>query len=263
MLLRELELASGKKFTAQYVSSSSMSGCGSTTKNPICTLSYAFPRDCSDVAKCHPNASGQYFIMPSGMTQAFKVYCDMSTDGGNWTLLQRRANGFFSFDLPWAFYKSGFGDVMSEYWIGNDKIYHLTAQRDYELRVELGDFQGNEAFAIYKSFKIDNETMKYRLHISNYSGNAGDSLGQHSGLLFTSWDQDNDKWESRNCAEVYLGSAWWYDHSTRWYNYCAVANLNGFNYGHGVHFAGICWYNWKLNFYSMKRVEMKIRPLRP
>ncbi|XP_071510649.1 fibrinogen-like protein 1 [Diadema antillarum] len=257
MALRELELENGEKFTAQYiVRPSETSGCVSTTRNLICTISYVFPRDCSEVAKSGPRASASYLIRPTGMTHAFEVYCDLSTDGGNWTLLQRRKDGSVSFNRLWVDYKFGFGDVLSEHWLGNDKIYHLTAQRDYELRVELGDFEGNEAFAIYKSFRIDNETLNYQLHVSDYSGNAGDSLSAHNGLLFTSQDRDNDNYEL-NCALEHVGSAWWYDH-------CLFANLNGFYVTSDVVTStsrlGISWYNWKLNYYSMERAEMKIRP---
>ncbi|XP_072167984.1 fibrinogen-like protein 1 [Diadema setosum] len=196
------------------------------------------------------------------MTQAFDVYCDMSTDGGNWTVLQRRSDGSVSFDRLWVDYKFGFGDVMSEHWLGNNKIYHLTAQRDYELRVELGDFEGNEAFAIYKSFRIGNEITKYRLHVSDYSGNAGDSLSKHNRLQFTSQDSDNDN-NFDNCAEYHLGSGWWYDS-------CMDANLNGYYIKDGpftprfsTDVYGICWYDWKESYYTMKRAEMKIRPIRP
>ncbi|XP_072167985.1 ficolin-2-like [Diadema setosum] len=171
-------------------------------------------------------------------------------------LLRRRADGSLRFDRLWREYKVGFGDVMSEHWLGNEKIYHLTAQRDYELRVELGDVEGNEAFAIYKSFRIDNETMKYRLHVSGYCGNAGDSLSAHDGRFFTSRDQDNDIYNN-NCARIHFGSAWWYDH-------CVLANLNGFYFTPGtVNHYGVCWYLWKRSFYSMKRAEMKIRPIKP
>ncbi|XP_072167986.1 techylectin-5A-like [Diadema setosum] len=249
-----------------------MSRCVSTTRNLICTLSYSdvsgrgediqegvFPLDCSEVAESGPSASGRYLIKPTGMTQSFEVYCDMSTDGGNWTVLQRREDGLVRFNRTWMDYKFGFGDVLSEHWLGNEKIYHLTTQRDYELRVELGDFEGDEAFAIYKSFNIDSEIIKYRLHVSNYSGTAGDSLGTHNGYLFSALDQDNDLY-AFHCAKHLYGSAWWFGK-------CLVANLNGryfWNVSPNVSDVyGISWYHWKGNYYSMKRAEMKIRPLRP
>lgn len=48
-----------------------------------------------------------------------------------------------------------------------------------------------------------------------------------------------------------------------WYNCCTDSNLNGVFYRHGEHnrhLDGITWYGWHGSTYSLKRVEMKIRP---
>lgn len=48
-----------------------------------------------------------------------------------------------------------------------------------------------------------------------------------------------------------------------WYNCCTDSNLNGVFYRHGMHTKntdGITWYGWHGPNYSLKRVEMKIRP---
>ena len=85
-------------------------------------------------------------------------------------------------------------------------------------------------------------------------GNAGDSLTSHSGMRFSTKDQDNDI-SSGNCAKSYHG-AWWYSG-------CHASNLNG-RYLHGSHgsFAnGINWHAWKGHYYSAARSEMKIRPV--
>ena len=90
--------------------------------------------------------------------------------------------------------------------------------------------------------------------IFNVSGNDGDSLAYHRGQPFTTQDQDNDN-NSRNCARSYKG-AWWYDR-------CHRSNLNGL-YHRGQHssFAvGVNWQHWKGYRYSLKRTEMKIRPV--
>ena len=86
------------------------------------------------------------------------------------------------------------------------------------------------------------------------SGNSGDSLAYHHGLPFTTRDQDNDLLLA-NCAIKYKG-AWWYKR-------CLYSNLNGL-YLRGNHssFAdGVNWFYWKGYKYSLKKTEMKIRPV--
>ena len=88
------------------------------------------------------------------------------------------------------------------------------------------------------------------------SGNSGDSLTEHRDMPFTTRDQDNDKSPTNfNCAIKFKG-AWWY---TR----CHKSNLNGL-YRRGNHSSyadGVNWKDWKGYHYSLKRTEMKIRPV--
>ena len=86
------------------------------------------------------------------------------------------------------------------------------------------------------------------------SGNSSDSLAYHRGMPFTTIDQDNDN-EEYKCANTFKG-AWWYKE-------CHKSNLNGL-YLRGQHssFAdGVNWFHWKGYHYSLKRTEMKIRPV--
>ena len=71
------------------------------------------------------------------------VFCDMTMDGGGWTVFQRRLNGSVDFYRDWASYKNGFGDLNGEFWLGSDNIHRLTAVDDVTLRVDLEDFDGN------------------------------------------------------------------------------------------------------------------------
>lgn len=86
------------------------------------------------------------------------------------------------------------------------------------------------------------------------SGTAGDSLSRERGQPFTTKDNDNDG-SVKNCAPESKG-AWWY-HS------CHYSNLNGL-YDHGQHSSagdGVNWYHWKGYRYSLKRTEMKFKPV--
>ena len=49
-----------------------------------------------------------------------------------------------SFNRNWDDYKFGFGSPSREFWLGNENIYMLTKPVEYELRLELEDFDGNQ-----------------------------------------------------------------------------------------------------------------------
>ena len=174
----------------------------------------------------------------------------MVTDGGGWTLIQRRMDGSVDFYRGWTDYKNGFGSPTGELWLGNDRIHRLTASGNTVLRVEVEDWKGNRAYARYGTFRVGDGGDKYRLSVGSYSGTAGDSLVYHNRMYFTTKDRDND-WDSRNCAQSYTG-AWWY-------KYCYNSNLNGRYLGNKDDSKGINWYHWKSNRLSMRRSMMTIR----
>ena len=184
----------------------------------------------------------------------FTIYCDMQTDGGGWTVFQRRQDGSVDFYRGWNDYKSGFGQLMAEFWLGNDKIHRLTSARPSSLRVELEDWKGVRAYAKYGKFNIGDEQVKYRLKIGSYSGTAGDSLGPGdydlNNMAFTTKDRDNDR-AHFNCAVEWTG-AWWYKK-------CHNSNLNGKYVGQKNDYAGVIWKRFRGTL-SLKFTEMKLRP---
>ena len=143
----------------------------------------------------------------------------------DWIIIHQRLGYTFHWNLTWAHYKAGFGSIDADFWLGLEKVHLLTSSQPYRLRVEVQARLTNLWYsAEYWSFKIGDElNTKYRLEVSGYSGDAGDSLQYeddlngdgnfgsyyHNGMKFTTYDQDNDFF-SGNCA-IARGGGWWYN----------------------------------------------------
>ncbi|XP_071836733.1 fibrinogen-like protein A [Apostichopus japonicus] len=225
-----------------------------------------FP-DCKGVYDSGYNTSGIYTIKPTNWTGSpFTAYCNM-TDGGGWTVFQRRVNGSVDFYRNWTSYKEGFGELDHEFWLGNDKLYYLTNQGSYTLRIDLVDSEGTPFYAKYDLFRINDENDKYRLsELGSFDGtardthSANDAMYYHFGQAFSTHDRDNDKIYHSCVKERYGG--WWYKG-------CCPANLNGkynaTNVGDGTYCCGlestVCWRNLPGPNHNIKYTEMKIRPV--
>jgi len=140
-------------------------------------------------------------------------------------LIQQNVYGSNFFNRSWAEFKVGFNDTLGNYWLGNDLLSQLTLSRRYKLRFDL---QARDNFtwfyAEYSSFVVREESHNYELHVSGYSGNAGDALHYQNGAMFTTSDRDNDEWTRDNDPWSSSTSG-----STNKYN-CALRNGGGFWY---------------------------------
>ncbi|XP_006142850.1 tenascin isoform X5 [Tupaia chinensis] len=213
-------------------------------------LLYPFPRDCSQAMLNGDTTSGLYTIYLNGdKAQALEVFCDMTSDGGGWIVFLRRKNGREDFYRNWKAYAAGFGDRREEFWLGLDNLSKITAQGQYELRVDLQD-HGETAFAVYDKFSVGDAKTRYRLKVEGYSGTAGDSMAYHNGRSFSTFDKDTDS-AITNCALSYKGAFW--------YKNCHRVNLMG-RYGDNNHSQGVNWFHWKGHEYSIQFAEMKLRP---
>ena len=83
-----------------------------------------------------------------------QVYCDQDTEGGGWTVFQRRQDGSVDFYRNWKDYERGFGDPDWEFWLGNYALSKLTGSCCNELRVDMTDFEGEKVYAHYSNFKV-------------------------------------------------------------------------------------------------------------
>ena len=124
---------------------------------------------CDVLYKSGLRQDGVYIIHPDDLGR-FKVRCDMTTNRGGWTVIQKRQDGSEDFYRGWSDYKKGFGDLNGEFWLGLDKIHRLSKSGQNTLRVDLMNFNGAERYAKYESFGVADGSDEYRLNISGYSG---------------------------------------------------------------------------------------------
>lgn len=228
------------------------------------------PQHCGHLRHFGQTSSGVYTIYPSAANKSGqRVHCDMETDGGDWTVIQRRGqfgNSMYYFYRNWTEYASGFGDVEKEYWIGNHALHALTSGEDpMSLRVVLNR-SGSESVSVdYGWFKIASEEDFFRISVRDFKGADGwNALRKVDGMPFSTFDKTIDVKET-SCGKLYHG-AWWYTLS------CHGPNLNGVNYnGELLHEdflrnSGIQWNDEGLpeevdmHEFSYPSVHMMIRP---
>jgi len=92
----------------------------------------------------------------------------------------------------------------------------------YKLKFDLQSRSNtnNWYHAEYSTFRVLPETYNYELNAAGYSGNAGQdaiTLANQTGMMFTTYDRDNDRWHG-NCAAARSGGFW--------YNSCARCAVN-------------------------------------
>ncbi|XP_059366111.1 tenascin isoform X3 [Carassius carassius] len=215
------------------------------------TLRFPFPTDCSQERQNGALESGVMEVFPQGRGgKPLMVYCDMETDGGGWTVFQRRKDGKTNFFRSWREYSSGFGAPDGEFWLGNEQLHNFTKMSPMTLRVDLR--AGDETvYAHYSSFSVESVKKHYTIRLSGYSGTAGDSLTYHDGRPFSTRDRDSQPFITR-CAMSYRGG-WWYKN-------CHEANLNGL-YNTNTNHQGVIWTEWKGKDFSIPFTEMKFRPV--
>ncbi|XP_010221638.1 PREDICTED: angiopoietin-related protein 4-like [Tinamus guttatus] len=218
-------------------------------------LSAELPENCQQLLLEGQQSSGIFQIQPTG-SQPFKVYCDMTAEGG-WTVIQRRKDGSVDFDQLWDAYRNGFGDLHGDFWLGLEKIHHLVQEGRYNLLIELEDWEGNSQ-AVQFVFSLGGESTAYTLNLLGpLSGELENAIGDFRQLPFSTRDRDHDLKADTNCAK-HLSGGWWF--ST-----CGHANLNG-KYFRSIprqrheRKQGIFWKTWKGRYYPLKSTTMKIQP---
>lgn len=188
----------------------------------------------------NPTGSSNAFI-PVIVKPPFDVFCDY--DG--WLVIQRRTTNSqsVSFNRTWTEYRTGFGDLTADHWLGLEKIHQLTNQNvSYNLLISIDTGNSLKLFAHYAHFKLANEDAGYKLKVGQYNGTAPDWLTQLQDASFTTNDKDNDANPYGNCASE-LSGGWWFTQC----NHAHHGNPNS---------QPVTWHG--LN--TIESIEMKIKP---
>ncbi|CAL1270628.1 unnamed protein product [Larinioides sclopetarius] len=222
--------------------------CSKPVEKDIKIVNVEKPKDCSETLASGLNESGIYTIWmgeSSTSGKPLQVYCDMETDNGGWTVIQRRGKFPVQQDFykDWESYKNGFGNLSEEFWLGNENILVL-CHKGCEIRFDLEDEEGEKGFALYQNFILSSDN--YRINISDYTGNVGDAMEFHNDMVFSTKDKDNSK-----KTDTYMGG-WWYRMDN-----AIFGNLNGiYQSGYGPN--KVFWWKWR-NISNLGSVEIKVR----
>ena len=223
-------------------------------------------RDCLEHKQVGRKVNGVYKIHQN-ILKIIQVYCDQTTDGGGWTVFQRRIDGSVDFFRDWEHYKQGFGNLQNEFWLGNENIFTLTLQgvypRDNELRIYMMNAKKIRKSVRYGNFHINNAATKYTLHVNGFTGSLNNAMKLNNRQKFSTFDSDNDNYIG-HFASAHFGG-WWFDD-------CYHTDLNGKYYSGGkmaidahskniLYATGIHWKSIGLNLFSDSLImtEMKVR----
>ena len=73
------------------------------------------------------------FSVPCSGSLPPTVVTVSTTSVNNWMVIHQNLNSSFSWNRPWASYKSGFGSSSSDYWMGLAVLSQMTATQNYRL----------------------------------------------------------------------------------------------------------------------------------
>lgn len=224
-----------------------------SSKKVQCIRDNVIPNDCTSLHNINCGLPSGLYTIKLPFLNHVTVFCDMEKDGGGWTVFQRRKDGSEDFNRTWTEYKNGFGDLRSEFWLGNDKLHHLLSQGTYEMRIDMEDFDNQTRYVKYTSFNVGDESTKYTVTISGFSGNVVECLiTVINNRTFSTWDQDNDI-VSHNCAYTHK-SGWWHRN-------CVCANVNGLYLSGEITLdnVGVTYIGWRGRFYSLKSTQLMVK----
>ncbi|XP_067685937.1 microfibril-associated glycoprotein 4-like [Haliotis asinina] len=204
-----------------------------------------------------------FMIHPKNAPRPFLVYCYMRKSGTRMYIM--RNEGALDFSRSWLDYKTGFGSLSGDFWLGLDHIHYLTHGRPLKLCVKIITRMPNDEYPTrkhyYKNLTVGDESTGYVLNFSEAANSndpfiLGDCLTPMKGKKFSTFDVDNDDDPRRNCAASHQG-AWWF-------TACGDCNpagpITGQTTGYLLNITNEAFWRPGIPTFSITKVELFFKP---
>ena len=189
-------------------------------------------KNCKEILLSDPSSpNGIYFIDPDGSdpSNGYDCFCDMTTNGGGWTLVWQKMTGSSGHPVYGITWEDALNRIPQETQnvytglnIWNQIIGPENGSGELLYKWNLPNDTPDQAFtATLQNFAPEDN---YAIHLSNYIQLLGqvtaDLWTYHNNIPFSSFDNDNDLL-SGNCSLNW-------DNSAFWYNSCWLGMIWGF-----------------------------------
>lgn len=162
-----------------------------------------------------------------------QVYCDLSFKSLAWTVIMKRNinNPHETWNRTWNEYKTGFGKLDDDFWLGTRYIRQIVNSNIKTLlRIEIMDENNDVKTFESESISLGDEKSNYELkedeiylsskiHQKNYYEDAvlesifsTTLFGKNS--IFSTWDRPLPKFVNCTNTVNYLSGGWWFTPST-------------------------------------------------